>query len=200
MKIEAGKTYITKDGTKIGPMRSRIPTGDVSYYPFVGPWEGDASEMEYTEDRLYLVDEPNHILNLVAELPSRTEFADAVEKELESGIEQALIDTDPAPTTEGWQDFAEVGYEPLAGVLHEAHDQAALGKGVERHANGKPFVEQPILSIGRMCGLGFQTGQIQKKVQEATGMFNRGQKDAAIRELLGAINYCVAAVLLIREH
>lgn len=98
-----------------------------------------------------------------------------------------------------WDDFAELGYEALAAILNEAHDQAATGKGRERHANDKPFDRQPILEIGRMVGPGFNIGQAMKKSQEAIGMASRGANDAAIRELLGAINYTASAILLIRE-
>lgn len=91
-------------------------------------------------------------------------------------------------------------YELLKAVLEDAYEQAAFGKGKDRHANGKPFDRQPILEIGRMVGVGYQTGQAMKKCQEATGMIARGNREAAIAELLGAINYCAAAVLLIREQ
>lgn len=95
--------------------------------------------------------------------------------------------------------IAAPDYEPLEAILTAAMAQAALGKGSERHANGRDFVRQPIMEIGRMCGLGYPTGQAQKKTQEAVGMFNRGEHERAEAELLGAINYLAAAVLLIRE-
>lgn len=92
------------------------------------------------------------------------------------------------------------GYEPLAGVLREALDQAQAGKGKERHANGKAFLDQPIMEIGRMVGIGYQTGQAMKKSQEAVGMHSRGEPDRAVAEMLGAINYLAAAILAIREQ
>lgn len=95
---------------------------------------------------------------------------------------------------------SDTNYSPLRSVLDEAYRQASEGKGRERHANGKPFDRQPILEISRMVGLGYPTGQAQKKAQEAVGMFNRGKKDAAVAELLGAINYLAAAVILIKEN
>ena len=91
-------------------------------------------------------------------------------------------------------------YGPLRSVLDMALNQAAFQKGAERHANGKPFTDQPMMEIGRMAGLGFPVGQAMKKGQEAIGMVARGQRDAAERELLGAINYLAGAVLLIREQ
>lgn len=91
------------------------------------------------------------------------------------------------------------GYEGLAAVLQAAHDQSAYGKGKVRHANSKPFVQQPIMEIGRMVGTGYQTGQAMKKAQEAGGMLKRGEHGAARAELLGAIVYLAAAVMLIDE-
>lgn len=91
------------------------------------------------------------------------------------------------------------GYEKLAGALRDAYAQSATGKGKERHANDLPFDEQPILAIGRMCGMGYQTGQVQKKAQEATGMAARGKLSAARAEMLGVIVYAAAAVVLLDE-
>lgn len=91
------------------------------------------------------------------------------------------------------------GYGPLAEILQEALDQSQRGKGKERHANGREFERQPIMEIGRMVGLGYPTGQASKKIQEAVGMFNRDEADRAVNELLGAIIYSAAAILLIRE-
>ena len=93
----------------------------------------------------------------------------------------------------------ENDYAALRAILDEAYEQASAGKGLERHANGRPFDRQPILEIGRMMGVGFQLGQAAKKSQEAVGMINRGNRDAAVRELLGAINYIAAAVIQVKE-
>lgn len=91
------------------------------------------------------------------------------------------------------------GYEDLARILDRAYDQSARGKGRERHANDKPFRQQPIMEIARMVGLGGHAYQICKKTQEAVGMANRGDSAAAIAEFYGAIVYSAAAVLLIEE-
>lgn len=90
-------------------------------------------------------------------------------------------------------------YYPLCRVLNAAYEQAANGKGKERHANNKPFTDQPIMEIARMVGPGYQLGQAMKKSQEAGGMIHRGQPERARAELLGAINYLAACVLLIDE-
>ena len=94
----------------------------------------------------------------------------------------------------------EPGYATLAGILQSAHDQAAHGKGRDRHADNKPFLDQPIMEIARMLtGIDGHMFQTMKKSQEAARMVRRGQYDAAVHELLGIINYASAAVLLIRE-
>jgi len=90
-------------------------------------------------------------------------------------------------------------YAPLAMALQAAYNQSAAGKGKERHANGKPFDEQPIMEIARMVGPGYQIGQAMKKGQEAMGMYSRGERDRARAELLGAIVYMAAAWNLMGE-
>lgn len=92
-------------------------------------------------------------------------------------------------------------YASLRAILDEAYEQAATGKGHERHSGGKAFTKQPILEIARMLsGIDGHAYQIMKKAQEAARMERNGAKDSAIRELYGIINYAAAAVLLIREQ
>lgn len=86
-------------------------------------------------------------------------------------------------------------YATLRDILDEAYDQAATGKGKERHANDRPWSAQPIAEIGRMVGVGFNLGQAMKKLQEASRM----EGETAVRELLGAIVYVASAIMLIRE-
>ena len=90
----------------------------------------------------------------------------------------------------------EPGYEPLAQVLQEALDQAQYGKGKKCHANGKPFLKQPIIAGGRECGEGGLAFQARKKILEA---LNCKDNDRAIEDLLGAINYTAAMVIIRRE-
>ncbi|SMC42707.1 hypothetical protein SAMN06297251_102113 [Fulvimarina manganoxydans] len=90
-------------------------------------------------------------------------------------------------------------YAGLRSVLMSALEQAANGKGSDRHGNGLPFTDQPMMEIGRMTGAGGPAFQAMKKSQEALGMIRRGQDKAAEAELLGAINYLAGAILLIRE-
>ena len=89
------------------------------------------------------------------------------------------------------------GYEPLADVLCRAFEQASAGKGRERHSNGKPFVDQPMLSINRTLGsIDGILFQAAKKASEARGL---PTAERAVAELLGAINYLAGAVILLEE-
>lgn len=92
---------------------------------------------------------------------------------------------------------APEGYEELADVLNRALDQAAYGKGKERHANDKPFVEQPMQVISDMLrspeGLRYQ---VIKKTQESAGL----PHDRAVAELLGAIVYAAGAVIYMERN
>lgn len=89
------------------------------------------------------------------------------------------------------------GYEQLAEVLKAAYDQAANGKGKERHANDLPFPEQRMLGISRLLDSdGGMAYQACKKVTEARGL----KHDARERELLGAIVYIAGMVIFHRER
>ena len=87
------------------------------------------------------------------------------------------------------------GYDRLASVLLSAFNQAAHGKGSQRHAQGQPFDEQPMQTLIQLYGVGFALGQAAKKAQESQRM----NPDAAIAELLGAINYLAGAVIHIQD-
>lgn len=92
------------------------------------------------------------------------------------------------------------GYESLRRVLNLACVQASDGKGKERHATTqgitRPFEEQPICTLGRIYGHGYNCGQAAKKAHEAMELPPTHAKE----ELLGAINYLAAAYLLLEER
>jgi hypothetical protein len=96
-------------------------------------------------------------------------------------------------------ELTQIMYAPLKRVLMIAYNHAAVGKGRERHDNGGDFTTQDIMAIARVHGIGFQTGQAEKKVRESHGMMDRGEYRSARAELLGAINYLAAAYLLMEE-
>lgn len=97
--------------------------------------------------------------------------------------------------------FVAPGYDSLFIVLTRALEQAQAGKGKERHAGeGQAFEDQPIIQIGNLTGMGFQTGQAIKKAVEAQRMVTRGHLAAAEREMLGAINYLATACIEINKR
>ena len=89
------------------------------------------------------------------------------------------------------------GYEQLETILGEALEQAAAGKGKERHATGQAFEDQPMQLISKLLddnhGLAFQA---IKKIQESL----RLSPDRAERELLGAINYIAGMIIFLRAE
>lgn len=107
-----------------------------------------------------------------------------------------LSETSPLPPTP----FTAEGYELLADVLVRAYEQSSAGKGKERHATGLPFHEQPIVRGAKDYGPGGPLFQVGKKSREAFGMIQRGQNDAAVRELLGAIVYAAAAIVALEDE
>lgn len=92
------------------------------------------------------------------------------------------------------------GYNELMLVLCEAYRQASTGKGKERHANDLPFHLQPMQQVAARRGIGFILGQADKKSEEAQGMLERGDRDKAVHELLGAIVYLAGAVIHVRKQ
>lgn len=92
------------------------------------------------------------------------------------------------------------GYETLFEVLFEAYNQASAGKGHERHAYGEPFPEQDICTEARTLGLAAPAFQARKKVKEALRLFEMYGAEEAIPDLLGAINYIAAMVIVMRRH
>ena len=88
-------------------------------------------------------------------------------------------------------DMSEPGYELLADVLQRAYDQAAKGKGKERHACNDAFEDQVMQDGARRFGTGALLFQAFKKSEES----QRLPKERGINELLGAIVYLAGAVI-----
>ena len=93
-------------------------------------------------------------------------------------------------------DLANANYQLLANVLLRAHAQASSGKGHDRHSSGEEFEKQPICALNRLLGsVDGAIFQAAKKAHEA----RRLPRERAVAELLGAINYLAAAVILVEE-
>jgi len=88
-------------------------------------------------------------------------------------------------------------YAKLRHVLGDAYDQAAVGKGRDRHVKheAQPFEHQPICSLQRIYGSGYAFGQVGKKMEESMRMDTK----AAVAELYGAIVYIAAAIIVLEE-
>ena len=85
------------------------------------------------------------------------------------------------------------GYEQLSEVLRAAFDQAAYGKGAERHARGNDFDKQHMQTISSL--LGTERGmafQVCKKLTEGLDM---EAYDRFERELLGVIIYTAGIII-----
>jgi hypothetical protein len=85
-------------------------------------------------------------------------------------------------------------YKSLHIVLSRAEEEARSGKGHERHADGRPFEEQISCWLERR-GYDYARGQAVKKIDESL----RLSPERAIKELLGAINFCAIAIIAIQE-
>ena len=90
-------------------------------------------------------------------------------------------------------------YYDLVKVFYDAFYQASAGKGSERHAysSDESYSKQVLCEMDRRLG-GKAIGpryQAVKKIYESARM----DKSAAIKEILGAINYLAAAVIVLEE-
>lgn len=93
--------------------------------------------------------------------------------------------------------FPNPKYASLTSVLVRAYEQAADGKGAERHAQGQLFDQQPMQQLIRLYGVGFALGQAAKKAQEAQRL---PTVERQVTELLGAINYLAGAVIALEKE
>lgn len=88
-------------------------------------------------------------------------------------------------------------YISLGLVMQSALDQASKGKGKERHASeGEAYEDQIICEVARRVGLGYPLGQAVKKIYESQRLIPQ----LGVQELLGAMNYLAAAVIVMQER
>lgn len=84
-------------------------------------------------------------------------------------------------------------YLPLLRTFLGALEQAAYGKGRERHANDLPFTEQPNLTMARM--LDSDAGLAQQVIKKTVEARSLPTKQARINELRGTLVYAAAMIL-----
>ncbi len=176
IEIKVGQIWVTRDGKKfvriqecLADVNLHLPVQTLlGNYTLSGNYEGSCVPHEFDLFKLAVI---------------------------EKTLTGAEIWSTPVKTTSSIDHQIEMniaGYESLADVLQRAYNQAAVGKGVERHsAAGEPFHEQ-VMQIGAAkFGHGALLFQAFKKSEES----QRLPHDRAINELLGAINYLAGAVI-----
>lgn len=89
------------------------------------------------------------------------------------------------------------GYESLADVLQAAYDQAAYGKGAERHACGNAFEDQRMQTISDL--LDSPDGMVYQLIKKTTEGLGFAEHDRREKELLGAIVYLAGIVVWYRR-
>jgi hypothetical protein len=90
---------------------------------------------------------------------------------------------------------------PLNEIYSDAVDQCVGGKGNERHGKGLDFLSQKWVRLAKDHGIGFLTGQAQKKMEEAMHYYHQSGYDQEWweREMLGALNYLAMAIYFERN-
>lgn len=178
VKIEVGQTWEMRDGRHQQVMA--VKTGEV--YP-VYLANGDKVRDD-GRSQPFGRDDDSDLVALVKIVPLAT-----LDGPLLLPEPRTVFDAKPI-------DMAAPGYECLANVLQMAYNQAAVGKGVERHAAaGEPFDKQ-VMQIGAAkFGVGALLFQAFKKSEES----QRLPHDRAVNELLGAINYLAGAVIALEK-
>lgn len=100
-----------------------------------------------------------------------------------SVVPQAILEVQPVTDNPN--------YDKLMSILMDAYEQAASGKGVERHGNGLNFEDQDMMQVMDRVGINFALGQAIKKITEG----RRLKKGKATTEFLRAIVYLAGAII-----
>jgi hypothetical protein len=95
----------------------------------------------------------------------------------------------------------ETKHHPLYEIYEDAVAQACVGKGNERHGMGKSFYDQKWVKLADIHGVGFLSGQAQKKLEEAFDAYRQGNCDMVWfeKELMGSLNYVAMSLLYLRR-
>lgn len=203
MKIELGKRYVMKQdfdnwkilvkaGSKV-VVENFYPNGRVTLRPIGLSCNFDIHESRQLEDYL-----GNYVVGAGDTVNEDTVEQDILDAEQSVLAAQANAEAAGAQYRHAVTLRPAPGYERLAEVFCAAHDQAAIGKGADRHANGLPFHEQRMQAISQLLdspdGMAYQ---VCKKVVEALGLPTFDRKKA---ELLGAINYLAGIVIFLEDR
>ena len=108
--------------------------------------------------------------------------------------------TNESTTETAWKPAHAVEEHPLKPILDAVLYQVTKGKG-ERHGGDViPFWNQTWAIVAHDHGLGFLTGQAQKKLMEAVQQPMNANTEAFERELIGAIAYLGMALLYVNKY
>jgi len=91
------------------------------------------------------------------------------------------------------------GYEELRAVLEGAYDQAARGKGKERHAGGQVYTRQPILMIPALIADETDDSLRYQAIKKLTES-KRLPTERAIAECYGAIIYTATMIMRMKDR
>lgn len=180
-------------------LRERVPLLIWLYNPWTGKRRDDGDVQSDPHGHLIEVDASQ--LSIPMHAAHRAKEADKVAKRIDEADGFNESDELIPPMLPRRQNLPRrvivgPGYGKLFDVLTRALEQAQSGKGHERHSDGQPFHEQPICAINRLHGsIDGALFQASKKAHEA----RRLPRERAVAELLGAINYLAAAVILVEE-
>jgi len=122
-------------------------------------------------------------------VPRPGSFTEMSFKDMDKAL-TAIANTAPAPN--------DPGYAPLRAFLDEAFLRASQGKGKERHANGFPFLEQPLFMIMRGLGPGGVNGAIFQAIKKLMEIKNL-KPESQVAELMDVVVYAAAAAIYLRE-
>lgn len=89
---------------------------------------------------------------------------------------------------------------PFADVLAYCVAQVTEGKGRERHGGDVLFMQQPWVALARSHTVGFCTGQAEKKWLEARRSVIASDDAWFLKEVAGAINYSLFALILLCDR
>ena len=121
-------------------------------------------------------------------------------KRLGKGIKKIQLENPQPPLLVGRaftpEELLKMQYSSLSEVLEQAFDRCARGKGKERHADTRSFLDQDMIRELTDLGITPAIAQIRKKAKESL----RLDKDAQIKEFLDVIVYAASAIIVLQDE
>lgn len=192
INFNALKVHLDKLHSAISTLRSLIRVRQEG----VGPADDLGEIFDAIHKIVANIPKPGPTVDLVVKVEASTESAASLVAEaIERGSSWRKFHEYPEDT---YGFTSAPGYEQLVQVFAAAHDQAAYGKGKERHANGLPFHEQRMQGISDLVGS--PDGMLYQLVKKTTEGLQFDSPEKREHELLGALNYLAGIVIWLRRH